>query len=143
MMAERKAYLVGHGNSPIEEFIRLLKKKEIDTLVDVRSTPYSKYASQFNSESLKEKLLENEISCVYLGDLLGGRPPEGFSLDSEKFRKGIEKLLELIERSTVVIMCSEADYRKCHRRFMGLRLIEEGSSVEYLDIGGGQKALEF
>ena len=47
---ELRLYTIGHSNLPEQEFIRLLQKYEVRTLVDVRSTPYSKYNPQFNRE---------------------------------------------------------------------------------------------
>ena len=42
----KRVYLIGHGNLEIKEFVDLLIKNNIKTLVDVRSIPYSKYNSQ-------------------------------------------------------------------------------------------------
>lgn len=128
----KNAYLIGHGNMEIEKFINLLKEKRIETLVDVRSVPYSKFASQFNRENLKKILTEKGINYVYMGEILGGRQPDGFDkyMKSNQFSKGIAILEEGISSSTSAIMCSEIDYTKCHRRFIGSRLIEEGFNVE-------------
>jgi uncharacterized protein (DUF488 family) len=128
----KKAYLVGHGNGSVEEFIELLKDKKIETLVDVRSVPYSKFASQFNRENLSKQLSEKGINYVYMGEILGGRHPEGFDkyMDSNQFNKGIAILEEGISSSTSAIMCSEIDHTKCHRRFIGSKLIDEGFIVE-------------
>lgn len=128
----KKAYLIGHGNMQIEEFISLLKDNQIETLIDVRSTPYSKFASQFNREDLRNKLSKNGITYVYMGEILGGRHPEGFDkyMKSEQFKKGIFILEEGINSSTSAIMCSEIDHTKCHRRFIGSKLIDEGFDVQ-------------
>lgn len=116
----------------IEEFISLLKDNQIETLIDVRSTPYSKFASQFNREDLRNKLSKNGITYVYMGEILGGRHPEGFDkyMKSEQFKKGIFILEEGINSSTSAIMCSEIDHTKCHRRFIGSKLIDEGFDVQ-------------
>ena len=128
----KKAFLIGHGNIEIEKFINLLKEKRIETLVDVRSVPYSKFASQFNRENLKMILAENGINYVYMGEILGGRQPGGFDkyMKSNQFGKGITILEEGIGYSTSAIMCSEIDYTKCHRRFIGSKLNDEGFIVE-------------
>jgi len=36
-----KCYTVGHSTYSVEQLIALIKKQNVDTLVDVRSTPYS------------------------------------------------------------------------------------------------------
>lgn len=45
-----------------------------DVSSDVRSSPYSKYATQFDRESLLEALRAAGFQYVYLGSELGGRP---------------------------------------------------------------------
>jgi len=87
-------YTIGHSNHKTEDFITLLKNYNIDTIIDVRSTPYSQYQSQFNREQLKNDIdvdnkkipTENKgfikatnlkpfqkITYIYMGDKLGGR----------------------------------------------------------------------
>ena len=51
-------YTIGHSRYEFEYFANLLKKYEINCLLDVRSTPYSKYAETFNKEQL-DSLLSN------------------------------------------------------------------------------------
>ena len=51
-----KLYTVGHSNHDIDYFIRLLKMHEITAVCDVRSSPYSNYSPQFNSELLQKDL---------------------------------------------------------------------------------------
>jgi DNA gyrase subunit B len=51
-------YTIGHSNHKPEKFIKLLEDNLIDCIVDVRSTPYSQWASFANRENL-EKLLPN------------------------------------------------------------------------------------
>ena len=43
-------HTIGHSIYEIEDFIKLLQKNNINTVVDIRSTPYSKFASQINRE---------------------------------------------------------------------------------------------
>tara|TARA_Y100000310_G_scaffold140319_2_gene139690 strand:- start:3687 stop:4133 length:447 start_codon:yes stop_codon:yes gene_type:complete len=134
----KKAYLIGHGNLDINKFIELLKGKGIEVLIDVRSVPYSKFASQFNKESLKESLSKNSIDYGHMGDILGGRHPQGFDkyMKTNEFNQGIMQLQESIKDYIVAIMCSEIDYTKCHRRFIGSRLGDEGIIIENISRNG-------
>jgi hypothetical protein len=66
-------WTVGHSNSSLDAFVDLLVRHGIEGVVDVRSSPYSRYASQFNREVLRPALEHRAISYVFLGDLLGGR----------------------------------------------------------------------
>ena len=46
-------WTIGHSNHPLETFLALLRRHEIEVLVDVRSSPYSGYCPHFNTEQLK------------------------------------------------------------------------------------------
>ncbi|MEZ4531746.1 MAG: hypothetical protein R2855_12080 [Thermomicrobiales bacterium] len=45
---QRPIWTIGHSSMGIDEFIDLLRKNQIDLIVDVR-TAYSRFATQFNS----------------------------------------------------------------------------------------------
>jgi uncharacterized protein (DUF488 family) len=114
----------------MDEFIARLKSREIDSVIDVRSVPYSRFVPHFNRAEL-QKSLENEgIDYVFKGDILGGRPPEGFDayLKSGKLDKQIDTIVPRLT-SKSAIMCSETDYTKCHRRFIGSKLMDRGFKV--------------
>lgn len=57
-------HTIGHSIYEIEDFIKLLQKNNINTVVDIRSTPYSKFASQFNRELLKQ-ILKKKFNMLY------------------------------------------------------------------------------
>jgi uncharacterized protein (DUF488 family) len=119
---------VGHGNLTIERFQQLLLRHDARTLVDVRSAPYSGRFPQYSRSSLDALLAIAGIRYVFLGDKLGGRPRDQLLYDrdgnpdydkiagTKEYRAGIEALLQLAESDEVAaIMCSESDYRECHR----------------------------
>lgn len=124
----KNLYTIGHSIHEIDNFITLLKKNHIDTIVDVRSTPYSKFASQFNRETFKDALKERQIYYLFMGDLLGARyEDEGLLFDSGKvnfkkvqktspFENGIHRLNQGITKGyTIALMCSEKEAFDCHR----------------------------
>ena len=45
-------YTIGHSNRNISDFIYILRKFNIELLVDIRTYPYSKFASDYNKEIL-------------------------------------------------------------------------------------------
>jgi len=50
---ERKTlFTIGHSNMDLNSFVKLLKDNTIEVLVDVRSNPYSRFASHFNKVML-------------------------------------------------------------------------------------------
>jgi uncharacterized protein (DUF488 family) len=58
-------YTIGHGNRTTSEFIDLLKENNVTQLVDVRTSPYSRYNPQFNKENLGFFLKENDIQYIF------------------------------------------------------------------------------
>jgi uncharacterized protein (DUF488 family) len=138
-------YTIGHSHTAIERFIDLLQLHTIQVLVDTRSQPYSRYAPQFNRESLKTFLQRAGIAYLYLGDELGGRPRDmqyhlyNGEVDYERlamapfYREGLARLKREGDERYVAIMCSEADYRKCHRYWLITRsLVNEGVEVHHI-----------
>lgn len=124
----KELYTVGHSIYEIDDFISLLKKNDINTIVDVRSTPYSKFASQYNKEALKMYLNKQEICYIFMGDLLGARYEDKNLLfdngrvnfkkvqKTTSFQKGIERLEDGINKGyNISLMCSEKEAFDCHR----------------------------
>ena len=124
----REIYTIGHSILEIDKFISLLKDNNIDTIVDVRSIPYSKFASQFNKETLKHYLKENNIYYIYMGDLLGARYEDKALLfddgkvnfkkvqETISFQNGISRLEKGLSKGyKIALMCSEKEAFDCHR----------------------------
>jgi uncharacterized protein (DUF488 family) len=142
-------WTVGHSNHPPEFFCDLLARRRIEVVVDVRSSPYSRYASQFNREAIGPSLEGRAIQYVFLGDLLGGRAEDPRFYDddgrvfysrmaeSPGFRRGIEQLLTRITQFRVAILCGEEDPTACHRRLLVGRVLQErGVSVMHIRADG-------
>ncbi|HOI77863.1 MAG TPA: DUF488 domain-containing protein [Methanofastidiosum sp.] len=115
-------YTIGHSNRKISDFISILKKFNVELLVDIRTFPFSKYVPDYNKENISRSLKENCIEYLYKGDRLGGMPPEGFNTyrKNERYNDALHELLGEIlgNQKTVALMCSEKDYNNCHRRFV-------------------------
>ncbi len=145
-------YSVGHSNHPIETFVTLLKDHTIQCLVDVRSSPYSRYVTHFNRADLKDTVERQGIRYVYLGDELGGRPPGDEFYDAEGyvlyyraarapfFLRGLERLKDEAAQHRTAIMCSEEDPTNCHRRLLIARVIErQGARVIHIRADGREQ----
>lgn len=139
-------YTVGHSRFEFEYFANLLKKFEINYLLDVRSTPYSKYAETFNKEKLENLLFAKGIKYFFMGKFFGARSDnvdlyskEGY-LDFEKtshsdlFVKGMESVKLGLERgNNIVLMCTEKDPIDCHRAIMVARAFSlDGIDVKHI-----------
>ena len=59
-----KLYTIGHSLYDKEKFLYLIKIYNISYLLDVRSTPYSKHAPQFNADVIGKYLEENSVHYV-------------------------------------------------------------------------------
>jgi uncharacterized protein (DUF488 family) len=138
-------FSIGHSNVEIEGFIGLLARHGIETLVDTRSQPFSRYSPQFNQEALRKSLTGAGIAYEYMGRELGGRPQgaefyygEG-KVDYDRlamapfYLSGIERLTDMSMSRRVVFMCSEADYHNCHRyKLITRTLVRRQIPVEHI-----------
>ena len=138
-------WTIGHSHHPLETLCNLLAEHQIELLVDVRSDPYSRYASQFNRQTLSTALPGRGVRYLFLGDLLGGRAEDPQFYDDEGhvrydrlaespgFRQGIERLLAGIGQFRAAILCSEEDPAHCHRRLLiGRVLTERGHTMLHI-----------
>jgi uncharacterized protein (DUF488 family) len=138
-------YTIGHSNQSVEHFLGLLKTNGIEVIVDARSQPYSKYASQFDHDRLKGSLQEAGIRYLYLGRELGGRPERAEFYDGDGhvlydrvaatslFQEGLLRLERGIREYKVAIVCAEENPAACHRRLLvGRVLLNHGIQVEHI-----------
>ncbi|WMI41426.1 DUF488 domain-containing protein [Parabacteroides distasonis] len=121
-------YSIGHGQKTQEEFISELRSFDIHFLVDVRSSPYSKWVPHFNQGIIERWLKQEGVRYVYMGDYIGGRPQNENCYDEEgyfdyrmmaeepTFKTGVNRLVDANNKKCrVAIMCSESDPSECHR----------------------------
>lgn len=121
-------YSIGHGQKTQEEFLSELKSFDIHFLVDVRTSPYSKWVPQFNQGIIEGWLQQEGIRYIYMGDYIGGRPLNDICYDEEgyfdyhrmaeepSFKTGLHRLVDANSKNCrVAIMCSESDPSECHR----------------------------
>jgi uncharacterized protein (DUF488 family) len=145
----RVLYTIGHSNHPLEMFLQLLRENGIETLVDTRSRPHSKYAPHFNKAALAHSVPAAGIRYEFLGRELGGRPggaefydADGHVLygrvaESAWFLDGIARLEQEADRSRAAIFCSEENPSECHRRLLvGRVLTERGNAVRHIRADG-------
>ncbi len=157
---------IGYGNRKVDELIALLERYLCGILVDVRSSPFSRYRPEFNRGNLESSVEKAGIRYLFMGDRLGGRPvnrelynPDG-TVDYERlaqapfFRDGIRELLALSESlrvsaraaeqsepdelaPVIALLCSELVPEHCHRyRLIGAALQREGVDVRHIDADG-------
>ena len=136
---------IGHSNHTVEHFLELLKPHAIQVVVDTRSQPYSKYATQFDKAELKTALSGVGIRYLFLGQELGGRPDGDEFYDKEghvlydriagtcRFQEGLSRLERGIREHKVALLCAEENPATCHRRLLiGRVLLDHGIQVEHI-----------
>ena len=132
----KKIYSIGHSSHSESDFIELLNMHEVNAIVDVRSAPYSNYYPHFSRENLKPLLRQKNISYVFLGKELGGRPSKFNEYEygianyemmakSSAYEAGITRVFKGRERFNVALMCSEHDPLDCHRCLLVSRTIKQ------------------
>lgn len=139
-------YTIGYGERTLDEFVAVLRRYEIQYLVDVRSAPYSRFKPEFGKESLEQALAGAGIRYLFFGSQLGGRPddPECYvdgKVDYDRvkarpfYRQGIERVQNAQrQRLRVALMCSEGKPEECHRsKLIGQTLLEMQISVLHID----------
>jgi uncharacterized protein (DUF488 family) len=138
-------FSIGHSNQPMETFLTLLRQHEIQVLVDVRSSPYSKYVPHFNGTPLAHAVRQLGIKYTFMGKELGGRPDGDEFYDAEShvlynrvadapfFLDSIKRLTEGGKTYRVAIMCSEEDPTDCHRHLLiGRVLTKQGVNLLHI-----------
>ncbi|HEX2358779.1 MAG TPA: DUF488 domain-containing protein [Solirubrobacterales bacterium] len=139
---------VGHSNHSERAFLELLRGAGVETLVDVRRNPRSRY-EHFNRSALAGSLQAAGVDYVHLGEELGGRraplpdsankawDEEAFRgyadhMAGEEFAAGLARLEQLSAERRVAILCAEGDWHHCHRRLIADALAASGRRVLHL-----------
>lgn len=139
-------FTIGHSLHDFEYFAVMLKNNKINYLLDVRSTPYSKYAETYNRENLTELLKKENIMYSYMGKYFGARQKdrelyyEDGYLDFSKtirsgfFVKAMENVILGLEKgNNIALMCTEKDPIDCHRAIMVARAFAlNGVNVKHI-----------
>ena len=122
---------IGHSQHKVDFFISLLKSHNVNYILDVRSTPYSQFAIDYNRENIKAVLKSNDIEYAFMGNYFGARQTD-LSLYSEKgyldfekvanslkFRKAFDNVVKGINQGyRIAFMCTEKDPIECHRAIL-------------------------
>jgi len=134
----RIIYTIGHSSHDLSTFFSLLKRYNIDEIIDIRRSPRSTHFSHFNIDQLSEECLSrSSFKYSFHGDILGGRRRRRKSLDNLnnglldsdshayadhmqriEFHQIVNKLVLSSLSSTLVLMCSENNPEQCHRSLL-------------------------
>jgi uncharacterized protein (DUF488 family) len=145
---ELTVWTVGHSTRTLDEFLELLTANDIEALADVRRFPASRKHPHFNQDALRDSLSGIGVEYVPLPELGGRRRPRpdshntvwrnesfrGYAdyMETEGFRAGIKRLLELARRRRTAVMCAEAVWWRCHRSLIADYLKAGGVCVRHI-----------
>ena len=135
-------YTIGHATRDLDSFISILKSLDIEMVVDIRTIPRSRHNPQYNKETLPQELDKEGIEYLHMAGLGGLRKADPHSINlgwhnasfrnyadymqSDEFKESLRKLMELIAKKRIVIMCAETLPWRCHRSLIADALLIRG-----------------
>ena len=136
-----RIYTIGHSNRELDEFVSILRNFGIEALADIRSYPGSKRNPHFDKERLQEALQSEGIDYIWISEL-GGKHESGYEehMKTEDFSRGFAKLVSIGSEKNTVYMCSELNWRSCHRSFISRALNDLRWEVIHIYVEGESEA---
>lgn len=148
---------VGHGRLDRNELTRLLDDAGIEMLIDIRRFPGSRHNPDVHSDAMSQWLPQAGID-YRVEPRLGGRrrltaddprddpwwKVEQFAAyaahtRTPEFGEALTEVLELADRRTTAVMCSESVWWRCHRRLVAdVAVLAYGHTVAHLMHDGRQ-----
>lgn len=136
---------IGQGARDVDRLVDALRRHEVQFLVDVRSSPYSRFRPEFSRKPLKVALGKAGVRYLFLGRELGGLPADPTCYVAGKvdyarcrrrpvFLAGLARLADAVAQGlTVCLMCSEGEPWLCHRsKLIGVALADGGVQVQHI-----------
>ena len=141
-------YTIGHSTRALEEFVALLEREGVRSLVDVRTFPGSRKFPQYGADALAASLRARGIAYSHAPALGGRRRPrpdspngtwrnEGFRgyadhMATPEFHEGLAELLAGAATTPTTVMCSEAVPWRCHRSLIADAALARGARVLHI-----------
>lgn len=153
---DKVIYTLGHSNYDLEKFLNLIRKYNIDCIVDIRGIPYSSFNTQYNREPLRAFLKRENILYIYMGNEFAvqrnntnlynekGYPDFKKVILDKDFLNGVKRLKNGIEKGfTIGILGAKQDPINCHRYILvGRYLNNIGLNLKYILDDGSLKTHE-
>ncbi len=129
-------FTIGWSRMEPAGLVELLKQHRVETLVDIRWKPYSRFRPDFNKNRLGHEggaLLSEGIGYVHMVEL-GNEGKDTGTVQLVDEAVGLERLQAEIERGLVAIMCVCFDPERCHRRLVASRMQQRIESLEVVHL---------
>lgn len=126
---------IGYEGLDVQTFLNILKQNQVSKLVDIRELPLSRKRG-FSKSALAHHTESVGIGYVHFPELGAPRSiRHEYREDEDWFRfsdryktylrtqqDSLYKLADMITQEICCLMCFEADYLKCHRRYVASAL---------------------
>lgn len=140
-------YTIGYEGSQVEDFVAILRRVGVETLIDVRDLPLSRKRG-FSKSALASTLEASGIAYVHLkglGDPKPGRMAAragdygkfrrifGGHMQSDIAQRDLERAIELVRERPCCLMCFEHEHCNCHRAIVADHIVERtGLTLRHL-----------
>jgi uncharacterized protein (DUF488 family) len=135
-------FTIGHGEQSFDDFAHILAPYGVETIVDVRSWPYTEYAPWFNRDRLEHLTRRHGWEYLWLGGQLGPLTADGrvdyIAKEREpRYHDGISELLTLAHERRVCLLSSQADPELSHRhQLIAQTLLRHDVEVRHILMDG-------
>ncbi|MDQ6886677.1 MAG: DUF488 domain-containing protein [Gemmatimonadota bacterium] len=149
-------YTIGHSTRPIDRFLALLARDDIELVADVRLLPGSRRHPHYDREPLAAVLASHGVAYRHLPSLGGRRKPRADSrnvgwrnasfrgyadhMETNEFLAGLDELVASARRANTAVMCAEAVPWRCHRTLIADALLARGEDVRHILDGSTRPA---
>ena len=124
----------GYGNRKnYQQLIDYFEQYQVSFLIDVRIRPRA-WSRKWYGDSVEKLCISKGIKYISksaLGNTSGNAkwlPP-----DKEEAKKSLDEVAELVSSGTVLLMCAEKDWNRCHRTEVANKLEQlVNSPVQHL-----------
>lgn len=142
-------FTIGHSTHTLDEFAALLRRHRVTAVADVRAAPYSRFNPQFKRDALADSLGALGLEYVFLGWELGGRSADPADYrdgridydrirGTERFRRGVERVVLGAKGRRIALMCAEKEPLDCHRTLLVAPALEARNvAVTHILADGG------
>ena len=153
----RDFYTIGYQGSRVEDFIAVLRRAGIETLIDVRDVPLSRKPG-FSKSALAAALEQNGIGYVHLkglGDPKSGREAAragkhglfrrifGSHMATDVAQHDLDRAIEMIRAGACCLMCFEQEHAHCHRAIVADHIVlRTGFTLHHICTKGHTSAHE-
>jgi len=139
-------FTIGHSNYSVDRLLDMLNFHNINCIVDIRGTPYSKYNVQYNKETISRTLTNNGYIYIYMGNEFAAQradktlyTEEGYAdfekvVNDKDFLYGIDRLKVGCRKGyRIALMGAKQDPISCHRCILlGRALSKHGFNVKHI-----------